>query len=74
MEEYLSILILVVSFITLMGIGVPVAWALGFSSFLTLTVTIATVPSATTIAQRMGVGLDSFALLAIPFLFWQEKL
>lgn len=67
MEEYLSILILVVSFITLMGIGVPVAWALGFSSFLTLTVTIATVPSATTIAQRMGVGLDSFALLAIPF-------
>jgi len=67
MEEYLSILILVVSFILLMGIGVPVAWALGFSSFLTLTVTIATVPSATTIAQRMGVGLDSFALLAIPF-------
>lgn len=67
MEEYLSILILVSSFIILMGIGVPVAWALGFSSFLTLTVTIATVPSATTIAQRMGVGLDSFALLAIPF-------
>lgn len=67
MEEYLSILILIVSFIILMGIGVPVAWALGFSSFLTLTVTIATIPSATTIAQRMGVGLDSFALLAIPF-------
>ncbi|MEX2511554.1 MAG: TRAP transporter large permease [Cyclobacteriaceae bacterium] len=67
MEEYLSVLILVVSFIILMGIGVPVAWALGFSSFLTLTVTIATIPSATTIAQRMGVGLDSFALLAIPF-------
>ncbi|AKP53160.1 TRAP transporter large permease [Cyclobacterium amurskyense] len=67
MEEYLSILILIVSFIILMGIGVPVAWALGFSSFLTLTVTIASVPSATTIAQRMGVGLDSFALLAIPF-------
>ncbi|MEX2566800.1 MAG: TRAP transporter large permease [Cyclobacteriaceae bacterium] len=67
MEEYLSVLILVASFIILMGIGVPVAWALGFSSFLTLTVTIATIPSATTIAQRMGVGLDSFALLAIPF-------
>ncbi|MBR9777968.1 MAG: TRAP transporter large permease, partial [Cytophagales bacterium] len=60
-------LILIVSFIILMGIGVPVAWALGFSSFLTLTVPIASVPSATTIAQRMGVGLDSFALLAIPF-------
>lgn len=67
MEEYLSVIILVVSFILLIGIGVPVAWSLGLSSFLTLTVTIATVPSATTIAQRMGTGLDSFALLAIPF-------
>lgn len=65
--EYISILILVLSFISLMALGVPVAWSLGLSSFLTLTVTIATVPSATTIAQRMGTGLDSFALLAIPF-------
>ncbi len=65
--EYISVIVLVVSFLFLMGIGVPVAWSLGLSSFLTLTVTIATVPSATTIAQRMGTGLDSFALLAIPF-------
>jgi tripartite ATP-independent transporter DctM subunit len=65
--EYISVVLLVVSFITLMGLGVPVAWSLGLSSFLTLTVTIATVPSATTIAQRMGTGLDSFSLLAIPF-------
>nr|MBI1232590.1 TRAP transporter large permease subunit [Cytophagales bacterium] len=65
--EYISIVILVLSFVSLMAIGVPVAWSLGLSSFLTLTVTIATVPSATTIAQRMGTGLDSFALLAIPF-------
>lgn len=65
--EYISIIILVFSFVTLMALGVPVAWSLGLSSFLTLTVTIATVPSATTIAQRMGTGLDSFALLAIPF-------
>lgn len=65
--EYISIIILVLSFVSLMALGVPVAWSLGLSSFLTLTVTIATVPSATTIAQRMGTGLDSFALLAIPF-------
>ena len=65
--EYISIIILVLSFVTLMALGVPVAWSLGLASFLTLTVTIATVPSATTIAQRMGTGLDSFALLAIPF-------
>lgn len=65
--EYISIIILVLSFITLMGIGVPVAWSLGISSFITLMVSVAAIPSATTIAQRMGTGLDSFALLAIPF-------
>lgn len=65
--EYISILILVLSFIVLMGIGVPVAWSLGISSFFTLLVSVAVIPSATTIAQRMGTGLDSFALLAIPF-------
>lgn len=65
--EYISIIILVLSFITLMGIGVPVAWSLGISGLITLMVTVAAVPSATTIAQRMGTSLDSFALLAIPF-------
>ncbi len=65
--EYISIIILVITFVTLMGLGVPVAWSLGFSSFVTLIVTVATIPSATTIAQRMGAGLDSFSLLAIPF-------
>ncbi|WP_200978756.1 TRAP transporter large permease [Echinicola sp. 20G] len=65
--EYITIIILVLSFITLMGLGVPVAWSLGFSSLLTLLVTVAAVPSMTTIAQRMGAGLNSFSLLAIPF-------
>ncbi len=65
--EYISIVILILSFIVLMGIGVPVAWSLGISSFFTLMVSVAVIPSATTIAQRMGTGLDSFALLAIPF-------
>ena len=65
--EYISIIILVVVFVSLMALGVPIAWSLGLSGFLTLLVTVATVPSATTIAQRMGTGLDSFALLAIPF-------
>lgn len=65
--DYISILILVFSFLVLMGIGVPVAWSLGLASFVTLTVSVAVGPSATTIAQRMGTGLDSFSLLAIPF-------
>ncbi|HLU90118.1 MAG TPA: TRAP transporter large permease [Cyclobacteriaceae bacterium] len=65
--EYISIIVLVVIFVSLMALGVPVAWSLGLSGFITLIVTVATVPSATTIAQRMGTGLDSFSLLAIPF-------
>lgn len=65
--EYISIIILILSFVTLLAIGVPVAWSLGIASFITLLVSVAAGPSATTIAQRMATGLDSFALLAIPF-------
>lgn len=65
--ETLSILILVISFLFFLGIGVPVAWSLGLSSMLTLMVTVASMPAITTVAQRMGSGLDSFSLLAIPF-------
>ncbi|MBS9522788.1 TRAP transporter large permease subunit [Litoribacter alkaliphilus] len=65
--EFISILILVITFLIFIGIGVPVAWSLGLSSFLTLLMSVAAGASVTTIAQRMGTGLDSFSLLAIPF-------
>lgn len=65
--EYISIFILVALFVSLMALGVPVAWSLGLSGFITLLVTVPSMPAATTIAQRMGTGLDSFSLLAIPF-------
>jgi tripartite ATP-independent transporter DctM subunit len=65
--EWISIGILVLSFLVLLLIGVPVAWSLGLSSLFTLLVTVDSLPAATTIAQRMATGLDSFSLLAIPF-------
>jgi len=65
--EWISIAVLVLSFVTLLILGVPVAWSLGISSFLTLLVSIPVMPAYTTIAQRMATGLDSFSLLAIPF-------
>ncbi|MDN3204501.1 TRAP transporter large permease [Algoriphagus sediminis] len=65
--EWISIAVLVLSFLTLLILGVPVAWSLGISSFLTLLVSIPIMPAYTTIAQRMATGLDSFSLLAIPF-------
>lgn len=62
-----EILILLISFVLLLAIGVPVAWSIGISSLVTMLVTIDSLPAFTTVAQRMATGLDSFALLAIPF-------
>jgi tripartite ATP-independent transporter DctM subunit len=63
----MEILILVLSFIVLLGIGVPVAWSIGLSSLFTMLISIPALPAFTTVAQRMATGLDSFSLLAIPF-------
>ena len=63
----MEVLILVITFIILLGIGVPIAWSIGISSVLTMLVSIPMVPAFTTVAQRMATGLDSFSLLAIPF-------
>ena len=65
--EFLGVIVLVVSFIFLLAIGVPIAFSIGISGILTMLVTIMPLPAATTFAQRMATGLDSFALLAIPF-------
>ncbi|MDO5980182.1 TRAP transporter large permease [Flavivirga spongiicola] len=65
--EYLPILVLVISFIGLLFIGVPVAWSIAISSLLTMMTSISMLPALTTVSQRMATGLDSFALLAIPF-------
>jgi tripartite ATP-independent transporter DctM subunit len=65
--DYLELLILVLSFVTLLAMGVPVAWSIGISTCLTILVSIPFLPATTTVAQRMATGLDSFSLLAIPF-------
>jgi tripartite ATP-independent transporter DctM subunit len=63
----MEIVILVLSFIILLGIGVPIAWSIGLSTIFTMLVSIPAVPAFTTVAHRMASGIDSFALLAIPF-------
>jgi tripartite ATP-independent transporter DctM subunit len=65
--EYLEIIVLVVSFLVLLIIGVPIAYSIGISVILTMLVSIAPEAAVTTLAQRIATGLDSFALLAIPF-------
>ena len=63
----MEIPILVLSFLILLSIGVPIAWSIGISSLLTMLVSIPSISAFTTVTQRMATGLDSFALLAIPF-------
>ena len=72
--EILTICVLVISFFLFVGIGTPVAWSIGISSLLTLLLNLPSLAAVTTIAQRMGTGLDSFALLAIPFFILSGQL
>lgn len=65
--EFLEVFILVFSFLVLLTIGVPIAFSIGISGILTMLVSIDVIPALTTFSQRMATGLDSFALLAIPF-------
>lgn len=65
--EILHICVLVGSFILLLFIGVPISFSIGIATISTMLLSIDAGPSLTTVAQRMATGLDSFALLAIPF-------
>lgn len=65
--EIISIVLLFISFFGLLLYGVPVAYSIGISTTLTILLNIAFLPGVTTISQRMTTGIDSFALLAIPF-------
>ena len=74
MLEYIPVLVLVISFLLLLILGVPVAWSIGTASLFTILVSVPTMPAFTTVAQRIATGLDSFALLAIPFFILSGQL
>ncbi len=65
--EIFEIIVLVVSFFILLSIGTPISFSIGIATVLTMLISIDVIPAFTTVAQRMAVGIDSFALLAIPF-------
>jgi len=65
--EVISIIVLFATFFTLLMLKVPVAYSIGISTTISLLLNIDKLPGITTIAQRMITGIDSFALLAIPF-------
>jgi TRAP-type C4-dicarboxylate transport system permease large subunit len=61
-----AIIVLILSFIILLVLNVPVAFSMGIATLLGL-LTIGDIPALSAIARQMATGIDSFALLAIPF-------
>jgi tripartite ATP-independent transporter DctM subunit len=64
--DTIAIMVLVGSFIILLVLNVPVAFCMGIATLLAVLV-IGNLPSFLIVAQKMATGIDSFALLAIPF-------
>jgi tripartite ATP-independent transporter DctM subunit len=62
----LPILVLVISFFVLMLLNVPVAFCMGIAAMLAF-LAMGGMPAFTAVAHNMATGIDSFALLAIPF-------
>lgn len=60
-------IILVVAFFVLLLINVPISISIGVATLIAMVMSMDIVPATVTIAQRMAGGLNSFALLAIPF-------
>ncbi len=63
----LSVVVLLVSFVVLLLMHVPISISIGLATLFAMLFTIDFMPAVTTIAQRIASGVDSFALLAIPF-------
>jgi tripartite ATP-independent transporter DctM subunit len=62
----LPVLVLVISFVILLLLNVPVAFCMGISTVLAF-LTIPDMPAFVAVAHKIATGIDSFALLAIPF-------
>lgn len=72
--ELLHVFILLMSFAFLLFLGVPISFSIGIATITTMLLSISSGPALTTVAQRMATGLDSFALLAIPFFILSGQL
>ncbi|MFT4605565.1 MAG: tripartite ATP-independent transporter DctM subunit [Rhodothermales bacterium] len=64
---WLEIGVLATGFALLLLSGVPISYAIALATLATMLISIPALPALTTEVQRIATGLDSFALLAIPF-------
>jgi tripartite ATP-independent transporter DctM subunit len=67
-------IILALVFAILLFAGIPISFAIGTAAISALLVSLDPSAATTVIAQRMATGLDSFALLAIPFFILSGQL
>ncbi|MGD8452799.1 MAG: TRAP transporter large permease [Phycisphaerae bacterium] len=58
--------VLIVTFVLLLALNVPVAFSIGLAT-VAAALAVGDLPALLLVAQRMATGIDSFALLAIPF-------
>jgi len=70
----IEIFILAGTFFILLLLGIPISFCIGMSTISTMLLSIKAAPALTTVAQRLATGLDSFALLAIPFFILSGQL
>lgn len=63
----MSALVLLGIFFVLLFLNVPISFCIGLATLATMLLSMDLLPALTTLAQRMAGGLNSFALLAIPF-------
>ena len=65
--DWLVVLTLFGSFIVLLALAVPVSFAIGISTLLTILMSLPLEATIAVVSQKMATALDSFSLLAIPF-------
>lgn len=65
--DWQIIIVLFGTFFVFLGLGVPISFGIGIASLLTIMLTLPFEAALSVISQKMASGLDSFALLAIPF-------
>jgi len=69
----LPVLVLVVSFVLLLLLNVPVAFCMGLATVLAF-LAMGDMPAFVAVAHKIATGIDSFALLAIPFFILSGQL
>ena len=62
----IPLLVLILGFVLLLALNVPVAFCIGIATVLAIMAS-GDIPAFLLVAQRVATGIDSFALLAIPF-------